>query len=412
MQTRDQRRPGCSQLPLIWGDPVPPDPPGWLVGRPPGPCGRMVIGLLTLDLHFPGARSLKDKRQALRSLETKIRNRHNVSRGRGRAPGPLAARRGWPWSAVNTDHAHLESTLAARGGGSGDRARHPAGGPPGGDPVSGRRTERLAEEIREEVARIIARGLKDPRIGFVTVTRVELTPDLRNAHVYVGVLGDRGGARARAWPRCSRRPASSAASWAGGSASATSPELDFHYDKGLDATDRVARLLAGGRRPARSRPTRRGRRRKGRVSRRGRRPRRGQAGRAHLARHRGPGAPRARHAAGRPHRHPRPLRDRRPPRLRRPGHAPRPLPGRGGEGVPGDGAPRVRHHHRRPRPASRSARPGAADARGGGARRGPRHPGGHFRPGAARLLGQARRRPAALRARPAGRGGRRGRPCR
>ena len=39
----------------------------------------MVIGLLTLDLHFPGARSLKDKRQALRSLETKIRNRHNVS---------------------------------------------------------------------------------------------------------------------------------------------------------------------------------------------------------------------------------------------------------------------------------------------------------------------------------------------
>ena len=39
----------------------------------------MVIGLLTLDLHFPGARSLKDKRQALRSLETKIRNRFNVS---------------------------------------------------------------------------------------------------------------------------------------------------------------------------------------------------------------------------------------------------------------------------------------------------------------------------------------------
>jgi uncharacterized protein len=39
----------------------------------------MVIGLLTLDLHFPGARSLKDKRQALRSLETRIRNRFNVS---------------------------------------------------------------------------------------------------------------------------------------------------------------------------------------------------------------------------------------------------------------------------------------------------------------------------------------------
>ena len=75
----------------------------------------MVIGLLTLDLHFPGARSLKDKRQALRSLETKIRNRHNVSlaevehqdlwqRGRLAVVG------------VNTDHAHLEATLSAVAG--------------------------------------------------------------------------------------------------------------------------------------------------------------------------------------------------------------------------------------------------------------------------------------------------------
>ena len=45
-----------------------------------------------------------------------------------------------------------------------------------------RRTERLAEEIREEVAGIVAQ-LKDPRIGFVTVTRVALTPDLRSARV-------------------------------------------------------------------------------------------------------------------------------------------------------------------------------------------------------------------------------------
>ena len=39
----------------------------------------MVIGLLTLDLHFPEARSLKDKRQALRSLLDRLRKRHNVS---------------------------------------------------------------------------------------------------------------------------------------------------------------------------------------------------------------------------------------------------------------------------------------------------------------------------------------------
>ena len=56
----------------------------------------------------------------------------------------------------------------------------------------GRRPERLAEEIREEVARMIASELKDPRIGFVTVTRVELAHDLRYARVHVGVLGDEG----------------------------------------------------------------------------------------------------------------------------------------------------------------------------------------------------------------------------
>ena len=53
-----------------------------------------------------------------------------------------------------------------------------------------RRTDRLGEEIREEVARMIGAELKDPRIGFVTVTRVDLAPDLRNARIHVGVLGD------------------------------------------------------------------------------------------------------------------------------------------------------------------------------------------------------------------------------
>jgi ribosome-binding factor A len=52
-----------------------------------------------------------------------------------------------------------------------------------------RRTERLAEEIREEVALLIAGELKDPRIGFVTVTGVDTSRDLRQATVYVSVLG-------------------------------------------------------------------------------------------------------------------------------------------------------------------------------------------------------------------------------
>jgi uncharacterized protein len=79
----------------------------------------MVIGLLTLDLHFPGARSLKDKRQALRSLETKIRNRYNV------AVAEVEHQELWQRArlavvSVNTDHTHLETTLQHVAGDAGN----------------------------------------------------------------------------------------------------------------------------------------------------------------------------------------------------------------------------------------------------------------------------------------------------
>jgi len=51
------------------------------------------------------------------------------------------------------------------------------------------RVRRVAELIRETAARCIAHDLADPRIRFVTVTRAEVTPDLRNAKVFVSVLG-------------------------------------------------------------------------------------------------------------------------------------------------------------------------------------------------------------------------------
>src|ERR1041384_8432455 len=54
------------------------------------------------------------------------------------------------------------------------------------------RTERLKEVIREEAAETITQDLADPRLGFCTVTRVELTDDLAYCTVHVSVLGDRG----------------------------------------------------------------------------------------------------------------------------------------------------------------------------------------------------------------------------
>ncbi|MGD8191061.1 30S ribosome-binding factor RbfA [Brevibacillus ginsengisoli] len=51
------------------------------------------------------------------------------------------------------------------------------------------RTNRIGEEIKKELSILLQRGLKDPRIGFVTVTGVEVTTDLQLAKVYISVFG-------------------------------------------------------------------------------------------------------------------------------------------------------------------------------------------------------------------------------
>ncbi len=52
------------------------------------------------------------------------------------------------------------------------------------------RQERVAQALKEEVSSIIHYELNDPRLGFVTITRVELTQDMRNAKIFFSVLGD------------------------------------------------------------------------------------------------------------------------------------------------------------------------------------------------------------------------------
>jgi ribosome-binding factor A len=108
--------------------------------------------------------------------------------------------------------------------------------------TAGRRTARLAEEIRQEVASLISRGLKDPRIGFVTITRVSLTSDLSLARISFGVLGDE---KQRAKTLAGLRAATGFIRREVGRRLRTriTPELKFEYDEGLDATERVAVLL-------------------------------------------------------------------------------------------------------------------------------------------------------------------------
>lgn len=52
------------------------------------------------------------------------------------------------------------------------------------------RQERVNELLKEEISDIVRREIKDPRIGFITITGADVTKDLRHANVYVSVLGD------------------------------------------------------------------------------------------------------------------------------------------------------------------------------------------------------------------------------
>jgi len=56
--------------------------------------------------------------------------------------------------------------------------------------VLGKRSERVGEVILGEISRLLLREVKDPRIGFVTLTGIDLTDDLRHAKVYISALGD------------------------------------------------------------------------------------------------------------------------------------------------------------------------------------------------------------------------------
>ena len=56
-----------------------------------------------------------------------------------------------------------------------------------------KRTDRVGDQIRLEVADILTRRMKDPRVGFITITSVDLSADLRQAWVYVRAPGRRTG---------------------------------------------------------------------------------------------------------------------------------------------------------------------------------------------------------------------------
>ena len=56
--------------------------------------------------------------------------------------------------------------------------------------MSSQRPGRVQEALRQEISKIVQGEMKDPRVGFITVTKVDLTKDLRYARVYFSILGE------------------------------------------------------------------------------------------------------------------------------------------------------------------------------------------------------------------------------
>jgi ribosome-binding factor A len=108
--------------------------------------------------------------------------------------------------------------------------------------AQGTRPDRVGEEIRNGLADLLARDVHDPGIGFVTLTRVTVSPDLQLARVFYTMMGDdkarktTAQALARATPYLRRQIGARIRL-------RRVPELRFEFDKSVEHQDRIERIL-------------------------------------------------------------------------------------------------------------------------------------------------------------------------
>ena len=107
------------------------------------------------------------------------------------------------------------------------------------------RMRRVDEAVREVLSDAITRQLKDPRIGFVTVTAVETSADLRHARVYVSVFGTEG-ERARTMDGLQAAHGFLQRQVAAELRFKNTPKLDFTYDESVERAARLTELLDEG----------------------------------------------------------------------------------------------------------------------------------------------------------------------
>lgn len=119
--------------------------------------------------------------------------------------------------------------------------------PPGCDMKkreAGRRPEQIGETVRQVVAEVLGRGeVRDPRVGFVTVTSVDVSGDLSHAKILVSVLGDEA-EKSKAMEGLRSAAGFLRTRLTKALSTRTVPELHFEIDRGLEHAARINALLA------------------------------------------------------------------------------------------------------------------------------------------------------------------------
>jgi len=104
------------------------------------------------------------------------------------------------------------------------------------------RVEKVQELIKQELSKMILTELKDPGIGFVTVTQVEATGDLRSAKVYLSLLGS-DEQKAQTWQALQRALGHMRSEIGKRIRLRLTPELSLHLDESLDYSTHIQEIL-------------------------------------------------------------------------------------------------------------------------------------------------------------------------
>jgi ribosome-binding factor A len=108
--------------------------------------------------------------------------------------------------------------------------------------MSERRRQQVADLLRDHISEIIQREMRDPRLQFVSITRVEVTPDIRMARVYASVLGTDDEAR-DALVALTRATGFVRKQLGDRLEMRFTPEISFRLDRSMQHAEDVARLL-------------------------------------------------------------------------------------------------------------------------------------------------------------------------